>query len=409
MTGTAGNRARLLVVVLAHYVIDFLSMMVMPVLSVLEGRVEMSPRQGATLLALGGISSGLVQPLIAALSDRWDTRWFGTAGFVLAAGAISCIGFAHTPGQLMALHVVGALGVGAVHPIAAAAAGQLSGARRSQGVSLFYAAGIFGGISGSVSVPWYVKSCGAEAIVWSLAPSAVMVVLMAWAIHAVAHRHGRAHAEHAALSAGERASRWRDVGLLWLGNAMRFMVNSMLVQLVIRWSEHEALTRAGAERLDEGLRTAATKINGPMQAAMQLGMGVSGLLAGVVLRRHHERAALIGLPILCAGGVAAFPHAESGVARGLCVAVAGVGFAGVMPVTITLAQRLLPHRTFLASGLMMGGAWSVAAAGPPIVQQMIDRGVTFATIFAGVSALLAASGLVGVGVRSAGRWRAGEA
>ncbi len=403
MTGAEENRARLLVVVLAHYVIDFLSMMVMPVLSVLEGRVEMSPRQGATLLALGGISSGLVQPVIAALSDRWDTRWFGTAGFVLAAGAISCIGFAHTPGQLMALHVVGALGVGAVHPIAAAAAGQLSGARRSQGVSLFYAAGIFGGISGSVSVPWYVKSYGAEAIVWSLVPSAGVVVLMAWAIHAVAHRHGRAREEHAALSAGERASRWRDVGLLWLGNAMRFMVNSMLVHLLIRWSEREALTRAGAEELSPGLRTEASGINGPLQAAMQLGMGVSGLLAGVLLRRHHERSALVGLPILFAGAVAAFPHVGTGVARGLCVAAAGVGFAAVMPLTIALAQRLLPHRTFLASGLMMGGAWSVAAAGPPVVQHLIDRGVEFTTIFAVVSALLAGSGLVGGGIRAAGR------
>ena len=73
--------------------------------------------------------------------------------------------------------------------------------------------------------------------------------------------------------------------------------------------------------------------------------------------------------------------------------VAGVGFAGIIPVTIALAQRLLPHRTALASGLMMGGAWGFAAVGPTIAQLLIDHvGLTHAyAVTAGV--LLVAGGL----------------
>ena len=50
--------------------------------------------------------------------------------------------------------------------------------------------------------------------------------------------------------------------------------------------------------------------------------------------------------------------------------LAGIGFGGVLPVTIALSQRLLPHRTSLASGLMMGGAWAVGSGGPPLAERL---------------------------------------
>ena len=46
-----------------------------------------------------------------------------------------------------------------------------------------------------------------------------------------------------ALSERERASRWGAVGLLYAGNVLRFIANMALIQLVIRWSEAEAMRR----------------------------------------------------------------------------------------------------------------------------------------------------------------------
>ncbi|QKK09837.1 MAG: hypothetical protein HND58_17880 [Planctomycetota bacterium] len=70
-----------------------------------------------------------------------------------------------------------------------------------------------------------------------------------------------------------------------------------------------------------------------------------------------------------------------------------------MPVTIALAQRLLPHRTALASGLMLGGAWGIAAIGPPIAQLLINTlGLTPA--FAITAALLAVAGLMSLALPS---------
>ena len=66
---------RLATVILAHGVIDWLSAIIIPVLSFLEGSVNMRPQQGALLIAIGSIASGLIQPLVAIFSDKHDTRW----------------------------------------------------------------------------------------------------------------------------------------------------------------------------------------------------------------------------------------------------------------------------------------------------------------------------------------------
>jgi hypothetical protein len=73
--------------------------------------------------------------------------------------------------------------------------------------------------------------------------------------------------------------------------------------------------------------------------------------------------------------------------------VAGLGFGSVIPMTIALAQRLLPHRTSLASGLMMGGAWCVAATGAPTAE-WLDRVIGLGGAYLLVAGVLLASGLL---------------
>jgi MFS family permease len=73
--------------------------------------------------------------------------------------------------------------------------------------------------------------------------------------------------------------------------------------------------------------------------------------------------------------------------------VVGIGYFGVMPTTISIAQRLLPHRTSLASALLMGGAWCLAAIGPPMAQWLMNHlGMTSAGLV--IASMLLLSGLV---------------
>ncbi len=385
--------------VASHGVVDFFSALLIPIMSVMEGRLSMSPGQGAALIAVGSICSGLIQPLVAMVSDRFDTRWLGTLGLLVAAGAVGSIGFARTFPELLALQAIGAAGVGAFHPVGAAAAGHIAGARRAQAIAAFFFTGLAGGVAGSILSPPFVRANGVPALAWFILPALPFALALAWAIHGEAHVHHGARAAHGALDPAARRHRWAQVWFLYAANVLRYLVNMALVQLVIRWCEQEALRRAAAEALTPALRLDASRLNGPRQAMMALGMGLAGLLLGMIIPRARERVALILVPAAGALAVGAYPFlaGEWGGVVGYALAfLAGVGFFGVIPITVTRAQRLLPHRTSLASGLMMGGSWCVAAAGPPGVQALLDRGMTLGMGFVGCGVMLFASGVLGL-------------
>ncbi len=202
------------------------------------------------------------------------------------------------------------------------------------------------------------------------------LLLALWLMRALHHGRSRADGSSRVTDPppppSQRARRWHAVWILYAGNVLRFIVNLALVTILIRWCERYAVETTGSAGLTEQARLAAAQINGPVQGGMLLGMGVGGLVLGVVVSRHVEKAALVWTPLLCAGAIAAIAYTPWPAAVFALALVAGVGFAGVMPITIALAQRLLPHRTNLASGLMMGGAWGLGALGPPLAQRVID-------------------------------------
>lgn len=389
---SVATRVRIAAIVIAHAAVDFFSYFLIPILTVLEGRLTLTPAQGAILVGVGSIAGGLIQPLVALVSDRYKTPWPGVLGMLLCVAAYSLLGYADSFGVLLLLQIVGSAGSGAFHPVAAATMGRLTARRRTLGISVFFMAGMMGGIAGNAFTPTYVKSLSVEALWYFLMPGVLATLLMAWAVYAGPSRKAAATSASHAAPIVPIPHAWRGVGILYLGNAIRFTVNMMLVQLLVRLTEAAVLTRASAAVLTPDLRIQAAAINGPLQAAMQIGMGVAGLVLGYVLSPRRERLALVVGPVVGGIIVIAFPHIPTSLAFGMAIG-AGMAYAGLIPTTISMAQRFLPHRTTLASALMLGGAWAIAAAGPPLVQTLIDS-FGLGTAFGLTGVLLASSGLV---------------
>lgn len=385
------TRARIAAIVITHSAVDFFSYFLIPILTVLEGRLSLTPVQGAILVGVGSIAGGLIQPLVAIVSDKYKTPWLGVLGMFFCVAAYSMLGYANSFGALLLLQIVGSAGSGAFHPVAAAAMGQLTARRRTFGISVFFMAGMIGGIAGNAFTPTYVKTLSVEALWYFILPGILATILLGWAVYAgPAKRAATRNAPAAPLAPIPHA--WRGITILYVGNAIRFTVNMMLVQLIIRLTEAAVLARASASVLTPDLRIQAAAINGPLQAAMQIGMGVAGLALGYVLSPRRERIALVVGPVVGGLIVIAFPYVPTSLAFGMAIG-AGMAYAGLIPTTISMAQRFLPHRTTLASALMLGGAWAVAAGGPPLVQRMIDD-FGLATAFGLTGVLLACSGLV---------------
>lgn len=400
---TNGLVTRLGAIVVSHTLVDVYSAFLPPLLGVLEVRCRLTPVQTAWLLGIGSIASGVSQPIAAWLSDRVDSRIFGAVGLFIAAVCLSCIGMADSFATLASLYAVGMIGSGVFHPIGAASMGQLarqlgsgtsgnSGGRRGLGIGIFHVAGMIGGMAGSIIATRVVDFPNGFALLRILMiPGVVCAIILHIAIRRMPHRHHDHHLirfDHA-----EIRRRWLAVGVLYITAAMRFTVNVALVYLFVRWV-HDLIAAANPGMDHKAIAIAGSSIVGNLNAMLILGMAIGGVSAGALVRVGHEKWPMTVVPMAAAPMIALFPWV--GVIGGYVLAVvAGLGFAAMVPVSISLAQRLLPHRTSLASALMLGGAWTLAFIGPRGAEYCLSTlHMGLPATFGLTAALLAISGIL---------------
>ena len=380
--GVTGAPLRAAVTICTHFIVDVFSFVGIALLPMLAVLLEIRPEQKALLLALGSVASGVIQPIVAWASDRYDSRALGTIGFVIAVLCIGNLGMARDFTELAILYSIGAMGIGAFHPPAAATVGQLGGVKRSKYVAIFFLAGMVGGIVGNVFTPMYVdwmtpeklnaesSKDGLLAIRWFIPIGLIAALFLAMAIHKAGHRHHGAHLHKSSWDRSEHRKRWIGVWVLYASNVLRFTTNMALVYLFTEWASRFVLAKHSALELTEQFGIEASQINGSLQASMQVGMGGGGITLGFILAARFEKAVFILLPMLGAIAIAMIPQLSSmdpSVSRWVVMGAAvlsGVGFGAAIPVSLSLSQRLLPHRTSLVSGLMLGGAWMLSFLGP---------------------------------------------
>src|SRR6185503_4890460 len=121
---------RLALLALAHFTIDAYSSFFSPLLPLLVTKLHLSMTLVGTLVALASLSSSMSQPLFGWLGDRIRRPWFVAFGPLTAAIFLSCVGLAPSYGALVALLMLGGIGVAAFHPQSAALSANLS-TRRS--------------------------------------------------------------------------------------------------------------------------------------------------------------------------------------------------------------------------------------------------------------------------------------
>ena len=389
--------ARLATIFASHTVNDVYSVFVPALLGLLEVRCGLTLQQSATLLGIGSITSGVAQPLAAWYCDRFDSRLTGGLGLAVCAVCLCSIGMVSQYWQLLVLFGVGMFAGGTFHPPAAATSGELAGYRRGLGMSCFFVAGMMGMIIGSFAAPRIAAlPDGFGLLRYCMVPGVLLAVALHLAIRHVPHRQP-GH-DQIDFAPGEVPARWLMVMLLFVASAIRFSVYMALVYLCVRYVQ--GLTSAAhGDWTSAQVATFAAPTVGNLNAALVGGMAIGGLVAGFVVRAGREKWPMVLVPIICCPAIHLLPHGGIRLAY-LMAVVAGFGFASMVPVSMAVAQRLLPHRTSMASALMLGGAWSLAFAGPKLAGWGVEHIGLMAT-YSWAAVALAVSGLCVVPLRSA--------
>jgi MFS family permease len=270
--------------------------------------------------------------------------------------------------------------------------------RRNSAASIHFVAGMVGGVLGALVFPrWLATSAGFNTLPFIAVPAVVLalVVIRCQSALPAPQVHN-----HQTLDLAVVSKNWKSVWFLYLSSALRYCVNTALVYLFVRWAEYKFTPVDGSQTIEQIAKAAAPAV-GNLNAAMIFGMAIGGILAGRFVRPNHERLPMIWVPVAFAPLVAVFPY-MSVEASYVFAALAGIGFSSMIPISIALAQHLLPHRAYLASSLMMGGAWTVATVGPRLAELGVKHlGINTAFLLTG--AVLALSGLVCAGLAPATR------
>jgi FSR family fosmidomycin resistance protein-like MFS transporter len=385
-------------ILMGHYVVDTYSSIMPPLLGVVETDFGMRPQWAAVLLGLGSICSGLAQPLFAWISDRLNTRVFGAIGMTLGALGITAIGYMPDVSFVFLSYAIGMTGIGMFHPIAASTIGRLTGHRRGIALSWFFLFGMGGFFTGSLVGPALATGGGSlRTLSYLMLPGLAMAIALQLAISKIGHKHeapvSKKHPLHLPV---ELRYDWRSISILYLSAVFRFIVNMALVYLLVRWMEQYFAAVNPGWTAGE-VADYAAPFAGRANATMIVGQGVGGLAAGAVIKSGREKLPMIVTPILFAPALATMAFAGPGWIGYAACFCAGVGFASMTPVAISVGQRLMPRHTSLASGLMLGGAWAVASLGPRSAEFLIQcYGLKTGLISCG--GVLALSGIAAMGL-----------
>ena len=148
---------------------------------------------------------------------------------------------------------------------------------------------------------------------------------------------------------------WWSIGCLYFSAVFRFLVNTAMVYLLVRWMEFHI--GASSPELNEAeIADLAAPHVGWANAIMILGQGMGGLVAGALIVSGREKLPMILTPIIFSPALWVLPLLPPGIAGHTACFFVGIGFAAMTPITISLAQSLMPGHTSLASGISLGGA-----------------------------------------------------
>lgn len=373
------NKLTIALLSTAHFALDSYSSFLFQLLPLLATKLHLTPAQAGLVPPLLTVASSLLQPVYGVISDRYLKRSMVVFGPLVAAVFLSCLGLANSLPSLMALVILGGVGVGMFHPQGAALvsrAASSDGTGKWQGMmmSVFSSSGTVGYSLGpllvAMAVNWYGLGNSWYTVIWGLAIWAIM-------LRYCPSLEPRSKAEGApALTDALRAA-WVPLTLLYFAVVMR---SAVAVSIQTYWPF--ALKSFGMTEMEYGSVLAGFLFFG----------GVGGFFGGLLADRLGGRrvslvAMLLATPLL----VAAF--ATRGTLSNVLLMAGGTVLNLPIPISVVMAQRLVPGGASTVSALMMGFAWGAGALMTPITGAMsvkfgFARALTFAAVVPLVSAAL---------------------
>ena len=347
------NRA-LFVLMLGHFSNDMLGGVLPMLFPLMKLQYGLSNAEVGLVTLAYTATSSLTQPLFGYFSDTHGRRWFVPATLLWATVCASLYGFATSFFMFIALAALAGIGSGAFHPLGASNAAAVStDEHRNAAMSWYTVAGGVGYGLGPLVGSMLLAAFGARGTIWLLIPGFTAAALI-WPRMRLVERAREARALinrsiHAAPA-------WGTLSRVILVTMLRSWVYLSVLQMSPIWYSELGFSRA---------------FYGPLASVIIIAGAAGTLVGGGFADRLGQRRVItstLALTIPALFLYVAFPGPQ-GI---ILAALFGFFCDASLSITLVMAQRLVPGRVGIASGVILGLGFVTGGIGVPITGRLAD-------------------------------------
>lgn len=311
-----------------------------PLLPLLIDRLDLSLAMAGIMGTTRILINSFTQPIFGQIVDRMDRPFLVAVGPVLTICAMSLIGTVTTSTQLFLVLIVGGIGTALFHPAAATLVrGAKSAGNHGIVMAFFSAGGTMGAAAAPVLIIPFIAAYGAARTPLLIIPGLAIIL-----VFALFMRHNLPVREEKSQERMRIKNFPRPLVVLWGIIVLRGMAGVTFANFLA-----VLVTDKGGSHFVGGAAISIFLITGAL----------GGLLAGRLSDRVGRKVVIFTTILLTTPFLLIFLHGPAWTMLP-SLALAGLFLFSSTPVGIVAAQEILPGKSGLVSGIVMGMAWGVA-------------------------------------------------
>jgi len=329
---------------LGHFLIDFYMNIVPSILPFLTLHLGFSLTALGTMVTVMNVTASGLQPVFGYQIDRSGSGWMLPANLIWTAVLMTAIGFFSSYLPVFILAVAAALGAAFYHPLGANFTSFLAQRREGPAMSLYVA----GGSIGYATTPLI-----ALPIIERYGLTTLWVLLIPGILGAAALMPGGLL--NTRLEPRDKSFLNRDD----FKNASRWFLVLTAIVALRAWAQYVLQTFVPLFFVQRG----SSLIEGGQLLTLFLVSGTLGIIgAGYATRYISNRGFLLTNIVFATLALILFFFSR-GFTTWLLLALIGALIQAPIPITVMMAQDLMPRNAGVAAGMMMGGAVGLGGFG----------------------------------------------
>ena len=338
----------------AHLFNDFYAGFLMPLLSYFQSHLHLTITQVSILPTILAVFGSILQPLFGFLGDRFNKKFFVVSGVLCSALFLSCIGLAPNFTLLILMLVIGASGVAAFHPNAAATVARLTQNKSTFTMSIFLMVGCIG-LAGAPFIITSIATSGGFSKLWMLSLPGVILALILVKTLTIDHENKSSTKLSDFKILFARKSR-----PLWIMFLIMFIRSLVITSFMSFMSI--LFTAKGLTMHRSGIAISTFLICG----------SVGGLIGGYLADKISRKIIIACSSIIACPLLLWFLKADGNFAM-IILGLSGMVILAASAVNVLIVQRLCPDMAGSIAGISMGFVWGSAGLMLPVVGYIADH------------------------------------